>query len=75
MTVAWPELTSVTMNQVISLKLPTADGEMMQEVSRISDLGKEGELITAINYFGPIAYVGMFKRHVLSSSKDFSCVD
>ena len=68
--VDWPTFTPVTMNQVIILKLPTATVEMMEEVSRISDLGKKGEVITAINYFGPIAYVGAFYivvSHALSS--------
>ena len=57
---SWPWATFITMNQVIILKVPTAAGEMMEEVSRISNLGKEEEHIMAINYFGPIAYVGKF---------------
>ena len=65
MAVAWPEQTMVTKNQVIILKIPTAAGEMMEEVSRISGLGKEGESITAINYFGPIAYAGTCCKFVI----------
>jgi len=58
--IAWPAPVPITQNQVIILKLPTAGGELLEEVSRISDLGKEGESITAINYFGRIAYVVTF---------------
>ncbi|KAI2494497.1 hypothetical protein MHU86_20029 [Fragilaria crotonensis] len=57
---AWPVPLSITQNQVIILKLPTAEGELLEEVSRISDLGTEGESITAINYFGRIAYAVTF---------------
>jgi hypothetical protein len=54
---------------VIILKIPTADGDLFEEVSRISDLGEEGERITAINYFGPIAYAGKLpSRSVLAIS-------
>lgn len=56
----WPVFTSVTKNQIIILKIPTAEGKMLEEVSRISNLGKDGETITAINYFGLIAYVVTF---------------
>ena len=63
--IAWPAPVPITQNQVIILKLPTAGGELLEEVSRISDLGKEGESITAINYFGRIAYVGEFYDFVV----------
>jgi len=56
--VSWPEPLTTVKNQVIILKIPAADGDVLEEVSRISDLGEEGERITAINYFGPIAYAG-----------------
>jgi Beta propeller domain len=54
---SWPSATSIIMNQVIILKVLTAAGEMTEEVSRISNLDKEDKNITAIYYFGPIAYV------------------
>jgi hypothetical protein len=67
--ISWPEPLSTVKNQVIILKIPTADGDLFEEVSRISDLGEEGERITAINYFGPIAYAGkLSSRSVLAIS-------
>jgi Beta propeller domain len=60
--VSWPEPLSIVKNQVIILKIPTADGDVFEEVSRIADLGEDGERITAINYFGPIAYAGKLSR-------------
>lgn len=54
----WPEPRSIVKNQVIILKIPTVEGEVFEEVSRIADLGEEGERITAINYFGLVAYAG-----------------
>ena len=67
--VAWPAPLSITKNQVIIVKLPTAEGEMMEEVSRIDNLGKEGESITAINYFGRIAYAGACYDNVTCSCR------
>jgi hypothetical protein len=66
---SWPSATSIIMNQVIILKVLTAAGEMMEDVSRISNPDKEDKHITAINYFGPIAYVGTFT--VLSHALPF----
>ena len=66
-----PSATAITLNQVIILKVPTAASEMMEEVSRISNLGDEGGNITAINYFGPIAYVGTFNSLVACA---FPCI-
>ena len=57
---SWPSATSIIMNQVIILKVLTAAGEMMEEVSRISNLDKEDKNITVKNYLGPIVYVGTF---------------
>jgi hypothetical protein len=56
--VTWPDPSSTVKNQVIILKIPTSNEEKLEEVSRISDLGEEGERFTAVNYFGRIAYVG-----------------
>jgi hypothetical protein len=38
--ISWPEPLSTVKNQVIILKIPTADGDLFEEVSRISDLGE-----------------------------------
>ena len=54
----WSAITQITKNQVIILKIPTEQGEMFEEVSRISDLGQGDDTINAINYFGLTAYVG-----------------
>ena len=54
----WSDPISTVLNQVIILKIPTSSEEKLEEVSRISNLGEEGERFTAVNYFGRIAYVG-----------------
>jgi hypothetical protein len=58
MSVAWPQPSFVTENQILILELPTTEGGELKLVSEIGGLGKEGERITAVRYFGDIAYLG-----------------
>eukprot|EP00540_Astrosyne_radiata_P006731 CAMPEP_0116865808 /NCGR_PEP_ID=MMETSP0418-20121206/25667_1 /TAXON_ID=1158023 /ORGANISM="Astrosyne radiata, Strain 13vi08-1A" /LENGTH=800 /DNA_ID=CAMNT_0004501349 /DNA_START=1054 /DNA_END=3456 /DNA_ORIENTATION=+ len=55
----------ITQNQVVILKIPTLSGNEpaeFDEVGRIPDLGKEGEVFTAVRFFDQIAYVVTFER-------------
>jgi hypothetical protein len=55
----WPQPRNIVQNQVIILKIPDTAGEvLLEEVTRISNLGEEGETIQAVRYFGPIGYAG-----------------
>lgn len=60
-----PVMVSTPQNQVVILKIPTLTvGQVgvLEEVGRISNLGKEGESITGIRFFDNVAYAVTFLR-------------
>ena len=54
----FPERGSITNNTVHVLKIPTGTETVMKTVTGVPNLGKPGERLTAVRYFGDICYAG-----------------